>query len=210
MSSETLPAYGISGIIFGLTAGLSPGPLLTLVVSETLSHGKKSGMMIALSPLLTDIPIILVSIILFINISGIHVVTGIISLLGAFFIGYLAYGNLASPRMEFGSRGNPSQSLRKGILTNILSPHPYIFWCTVGAPLVMKAYETNVVAAIYFVSGFYFCLIGSKVAVAVVVDRTRVFLNSTIYVYSIRILGLFLLIFAFLFLKNGLIALGLL
>jgi threonine/homoserine/homoserine lactone efflux protein len=208
MSSETLPAYGISGIIFGLTAGLSPGPLLTLVVSETLSQGKKAGMMIALSPLVTDIPIILVSIILFINISGFHIVTGIISLLGACFIGYLAYGNLASRRIEFGSQGNPSHSLRKGILTNILSPHPYIFWCTVGAPLIMKAYESNAVSAIWFIAGFYFCLIGSKISVAVIVDRTRVFLTGTFYLYSIKILGLLLLVFAFLFLKNGLVALG--
>jgi threonine/homoserine/homoserine lactone efflux protein len=210
MGSETLHAYTISGILFGLTAGLSPGPLLTLVVLETLSHGKKSGIMIAVSPLVTDIPIILMSIILFIKISRFHLLTGIISLLGALYIGYLAYGNLAVRRMEFGPQGNPSHSLRKGILTNILNPNPYIFWCTVGAPLVMNAYKNNAAAAFFFLSGFYICLVGSKIALTLIVDRSRIFLNSTIYVYCIRILGCLLLLFAFVFLRNGLIAFGIL
>jgi len=31
----------ISGMIFGLAAGTSPGPLLALVFSETLKYGKE-------------------------------------------------------------------------------------------------------------------------------------------------------------------------
>ncbi len=38
----------ISGIILGLAAGTSPGPLLALVFSETLKYGKKEGIKIAL------------------------------------------------------------------------------------------------------------------------------------------------------------------
>ena len=29
----------VSGAVFGLSGGLTPGPLLTLVISETLKHG---------------------------------------------------------------------------------------------------------------------------------------------------------------------------
>ena len=36
------------GIVFGLAAGLSPGPLITLVVSETLKNGKKEGIKVAI------------------------------------------------------------------------------------------------------------------------------------------------------------------
>jgi threonine/homoserine/homoserine lactone efflux protein len=31
----------VSGILFGLATGTSPGPLLALVFSETLKYGKK-------------------------------------------------------------------------------------------------------------------------------------------------------------------------
>jgi threonine/homoserine/homoserine lactone efflux protein len=210
MSSDTLLTYALSGMIFGLTAGVSPGPLLTLVISETLGHGRKAGILIALAPLISDIPVILVALIFFISISGLQIVTGSISILGALFVGYLAYENLTLRRAEFTAQEVQSHSLRKGILTNILNPQPLIFWCTVGAPTIMKACESSIVSAVCFMSGFYGCLVGSKIVVAFIIDRSRAFLNSRIYVYSMRILGIFLLLFAFLFLWEGFKALGLL
>jgi len=33
-----------SGIIFGLAAGISPGPLIALLFSETINMGKKKGL----------------------------------------------------------------------------------------------------------------------------------------------------------------------
>jgi threonine/homoserine/homoserine lactone efflux protein len=47
-----------TGIVLGLSAGLSPGPLMTLVVAESLKGGASAGIRIALAPLVTDAPII--------------------------------------------------------------------------------------------------------------------------------------------------------
>jgi hypothetical protein len=44
------------GIILGLSAGFAPGPLLTLVISETLQHNINSGVKVALAPIITDLP----------------------------------------------------------------------------------------------------------------------------------------------------------
>jgi len=46
------------GIMLGTSAGFAPGPLLTLVISESLQHGVKSGAKVALAPIITDLPII--------------------------------------------------------------------------------------------------------------------------------------------------------
>ena len=46
------------GTFLGLAAGFAPGPLLTLVISETLQHDIKSGVKVALAPIITDLPII--------------------------------------------------------------------------------------------------------------------------------------------------------
>ena len=51
----------IAGIILGLSAGIAPGPLLTLVISETIQHNIKSGIKVALAPVITDIPIVLLT-----------------------------------------------------------------------------------------------------------------------------------------------------
>jgi threonine/homoserine/homoserine lactone efflux protein len=51
----------IIGIILGLSAGFAPGPLLTLVISESLQHGVRSGIKVALAPIISDLPIILLT-----------------------------------------------------------------------------------------------------------------------------------------------------
>src|SRR5215210_2883396 len=47
----------------GLAAGISPGPVLTLVLSETLRHGWLRGAAVAAGPLLADGPIIVFALI---------------------------------------------------------------------------------------------------------------------------------------------------
>ena len=54
----------VAGILLGVYAGLSPGPMLFLVVSQTIKHDYREGLKIAFSPLISDIPIIIVSLIL--------------------------------------------------------------------------------------------------------------------------------------------------
>ena len=46
--------YLVAAAVFGLSGGLSPGPLLALVVAETLARGRSSGLAVAASPLITD------------------------------------------------------------------------------------------------------------------------------------------------------------
>ena len=53
--------YLTIGTVLGLSAGFAPGPLLTLVISETLQHDIKSGIKIALAPIITDLPIIILT-----------------------------------------------------------------------------------------------------------------------------------------------------
>ena len=79
-------SFIIPGIIFGLSSGMSPGPLLTLVISETLKHGIKEGVKIAIAPLLSDLPIVLVTITLLSYLSDIRPVIGVISLMGGAFL----------------------------------------------------------------------------------------------------------------------------
>ena len=53
-----------TGTILGASAGVAPGPLLTLVVAETLKHNIKEGIKVSLAPIITDMPIIILSLFL--------------------------------------------------------------------------------------------------------------------------------------------------
>ncbi len=60
MTPETLSSLA-AGTVFGLSAGFAPGPLLTLVITQTLRHDIREGVKVAMAPLITDLPIILLS-----------------------------------------------------------------------------------------------------------------------------------------------------
>ena len=66
------------GSILGLSAGFAPGPLLTLVISETLQHDIRAGVKVALAPIVTDLPIIMLTLFILVKLSGFHKVLGII------------------------------------------------------------------------------------------------------------------------------------
>ena len=191
---ESIP-FLMSGALLGLAAGVLPGPMLTLVISETLHHGKKEGIMVACVPVITDAPIILVSVFVLAKLSGSDVILGIISILGALFVCYLAYESISLKGIEADSNSVEARSLRKGIITNFLNPHPYVFWMTIGAPLVLKAYKASPFVAVLYLAGFYFFLVGSKIVIALLVDRSKGVLQGRGYIYLIRALGVALLFF---------------
>ena len=68
------------GLLFGLSAGLAPGPLMTLTVTQTLQHGTSEGLKVALAPLVTDIPIILAFLFLLDRVAGFDTILGMIGL----------------------------------------------------------------------------------------------------------------------------------
>ncbi len=206
--SQTI-TYLTMGAVFGLTAGISPGPLLTLVISETLRHNKTEGVKIAIAPLITDIPIVLLTIFILSKMASFDMVIGIISILGGIFIAYLGYDSIRSKGIEIEIQNLKLKSIRKGIIVNILSPHPYIFWLMVGAPITIRAYQASPAAAFAFIIAFYVLLVGSKISIALVVDRSRAFLKNKVFIWTLRILGLVLLILAILLIKEGMSYLGL-
>ena len=57
---------------------------------------------------------------------------------------------------------------------------------TVGAPAVLKAFGESFLSAFLFIGGFYVLLVGSKIFVALLVDRSRSFLRGPVYIATIR------------------------
>lgn len=202
--------YLTTGIVLGLSAGLAPGPLLALVVAETLRHGVRAGIKVALAPVLTDLPIILVTVLVLERLSKVHLLLGVVSLGGALLIAYFGYESLRYAGGPVDPLETPSASLRKGVLVNFLNPNPYLFWISVGAPLIVRALQTGPGAAAAFVASFYLLLVGSKVVLAVLAGRSRAFLAGRAYVVIQRALGLVLWVFAAFLVRDGLRLVGLL
>ena len=193
-----------AGTLLGLAAGFTPGPLLVLVISETLRHNIKAGIKVAIAPLITDIPIILISLLVLNRLANFKFILGLISIFGGLFILYLGYECLKTTGVELDIASHSADSLKKGVITNALNPHPYIFYITVGAPTIFKSLNQNIFSTASFVGSFLFFLVGSKVLLAMVVERSRSFLQGSVYIWVLRILGILLLFFSVVLFKDGL------
>ena len=192
-----------AGLVLGLAAGFSPGPLLAMVIAQTLRHGFGEGVKVAFAPVITDVPIILVATFGLAGIAGRGPVLGVVSLAGGLFLAFLAYESLRTGGLEVSADPQAPRSLATGALVNALSPHPYLFWLTVGAPTVLKGLDQGWLQPALFVGGFYVCLVGAKVVLAVLAGRSRQLLTGRAYVYTMRGLGLLLLVYAVLLLAEG-------
>lgn len=197
--------YLLSGLLLGLSAGLTPGPLLALVMSETLRHGTRAGIRVAIAPLLTDLPIILLTLLAVARLSRFHLALALISFLGGLVVLRLSYESLQTRGIVLDqvALAAAPKSLRKGVAVNILSPHPWLFWFSVGAPLLLKANRVSPLAALGFVTAFYLLLVGCKLLLARLVGRYRSLLSGRAYLWTMRLLGALLVIFALILFRDG-------
>lgn len=153
------------GISLGFAAGISPGPLSALVVTTALQRGVAAGVRVAIAPLLTDLPVVALSV-LAVGVFPTRLLPYLAAAGGVFviFLGIDTYRK--APRASFDERGPDPRDLRRGFVTNILSPHPWLFWLGVGGPLLVSAWDRGTVPAVAFLLGFYGLLVGSKLFLA--------------------------------------------
>jgi threonine/homoserine/homoserine lactone efflux protein len=193
-----------SGVLLGLSCGLAPGPLLALVLAQTLRYGPREGCKIAVTPLVTDAPIIVVALLVAGKLTQLRPLLGMVSVAGGAYVLYLAWDSLRPVSLGTEVEVEPPRSWLKGILTNLLSPHPWLFWLTVGAATLANARAQSGLPAVAFLCGFYLLLIGSKVVFAVLVGRSRELMTGRPYRLVMRGLAGLLALFAFLLFREGL------
>lgn len=203
MTAETFSSLA-AGVVLGLSAGFAPGPLLTLVITQTLRHCIREGMKVAVAPLITDLPIILVSLVVLSRLSDFDRLLGLISLVGAGYVLYLAYESIRTGPVTLEESQDQPRSFRKGTMINALNPHPYLFWATVGTPFLLKSGKEGLPAPLLFLFGFYLFLVGSKVFLAIVAGKSGAFLTGKGYIWTMRVLGCLLGAFALFLLKDAL------
>ena len=172
-------SFFLQGLALGFGSGVTPGPFLALVIAASLRGGFRNGAVVALSPLITDLPIVIACVTMLSQIPAKGVAA--LSLAGAGVLGWYAYEAFRDARhaslsaMRSGAEHVPQarHALRQGIVANALNPSPWMFWITIGGPLLRDALSEGAGATLLFVVPFYVLLIGSKVAIAAAVGAGR-------------------------------------
>ena len=152
----------------GLSGGISPGPMLVLVLSQTIQYGLKEGLKVTLGPLISDAPIIIAAY-FFTNQIPVSFLYWLYLPGGM----YLIYMAKHSWQINFDSMDvtKPvANSIKKGVMTNILNPAPYLFWLTIGAPIIIR--QSGSKMSVFFLA-FYSALLGTKVLIAYLISIGR-------------------------------------
>ncbi len=156
------------GLTIGWAAGISPGPLNLLVVQSALRSGAAAGALVAVAPLITDAPIVALSLLVASTVPD--AVLSAMSIAGGLYLIWLGVAEWRSSG-EAVLDSAPGSHLRRGVIANLLSPHPWLFWLTVGGPTTVRAWERLPAAALGFVVGFFVVLVGVKIVIALLAAR---------------------------------------
>lgn len=200
--------YLSSALILGLAAGFGPGPLTALIISESLKFDFRAGLKVALAPLLTDLPIILISFYFLNEFKDSNLFLGIISLVGGIFVLYIGYSTFKTKSISLSDKPEIPRSMLKGVLVNVLSPHPYLFWFSIGGPIFIKGMQENILGGILFISLFYFLLIGAKITIALIAVKSKRYLHGKAYFITMKVLAILLFVFGLYLIKDGLTLAG--
>ncbi|MEU4745493.1 LysE family transporter [Actinosynnema sp. NPDC023658] len=93
-----------------------------------------------------------------------------------------------------GSDKTGSLALRRAVLVNLLSPHPWIAWATALGPLTITTWRASPGAGVALLAGFYLTLVGGKVVIALLIARGRRRLRDTGYRLALTCAGLLLVL----------------
>jgi threonine/homoserine/homoserine lactone efflux protein len=165
----------LQGAGYGFAAAAQPGPFQTYIVSQCLHRGWRRTLPMALAPLLSDGPIIALSLLVLSRIPDwwqriLHIASGL-------FLLYLAYGAYRSWRnfdeTQLTSAPPPSSGILKASLMNAISPGPYLFWSLVTGPILLAGWRQDILLGIGFLTAFYATMIASLAAIILAFGLAR-------------------------------------
>ena len=165
------------GLSIGLAAGISPGPLLVLVITSALRSGWRAGALAACAPLVSDALVVLTALVVLDHLP--HRALGVLGVVGAAFVIWTGVLTVRQSRREgpavdaASDQGSTIATVRQAVVVNLLSPHPWVAWTTALGPLVVTTWRSVPRDAALLVVGFYVALVGIKVVVAVLVASGR-------------------------------------
>ena len=197
LETDLILSLAIAGATLGLVEGIKPGPLLTMVIRETLSGGLRAGLWTAAAPIFTDGPLVIFSLFAAAWIATNPSALLVITLAGAIFLaqmGYECFG-LEPPNMDEDAPP-PTGSFLRGIITNLLNPNVYVFWFLIGGPLMASAADEEILAPIAYAITFLVTIMLTKAAIAYAIHRASGNISATVYRRLLAICGIVMIGFS--------------
>jgi threonine/homoserine/homoserine lactone efflux protein len=166
--------YLFLGATFAFAAVAQPGPLQAWLIAQTASNGWRRTLPAAFSPLLSDGPVILVTVLALSRLPA--WLTTWLRMAGGVFVLYLAFGAWRTWRRFDAQAPLPAPaggSLLRATLVNLLNPNPWMSWSLVLGPLLLKAWRQAPSHAAALLAGFYGVMVLGLAATIVLFGLAR-------------------------------------
>lgn len=198
--------------IVGFTGAMMPGPVTTLIVTESARRGFIAGPLVTVGHVLLELVMVIA---LFFGLGDVlkqNVVAGVIGLMGGLFLLWMGWGILKSAwRGEVSltltanesTSGASSNPVVQGVLTSISNPYWLLWWATVGAAslITFRAYGLAGIVAFYI--GHTLADWVWNNAVAFIVATGRRLMSDKVYQAILIVCGGFLIMLSFYFVIAG-------
>lgn len=149
--------YLLIGITYAFAAAIQPGPFQAFIISQTTKNGWKRTLPAAFAPVLSDIPVIILVLLVLTNLPPWFL--KFLQIGGGALLLYLAYGSfktfLNSETLSKPGENKTDNTFLKAVLVNMLNPNPYIGWSLIMGPLFIKGYREAPIDGIILIAGFY-------------------------------------------------------
>ena len=162
-----MPFYFLQGLSLGFPAGVSPGPFLAFLLSQTLQRGWRRAIWLPLAVLVTNGPIVIIVLLTLARMPGWFI--RVLQIAGGLLLLYLAWRAfqvLRKPAQAAALPANPRQAGRGAFLEAVavsgFNPSAWLFWSTVGGPLVLESLAISAGHAMAFILGFFLTLVISQ------------------------------------------------
>lgn len=198
--------------IIGFSGAMMPGPVTTLIVTETARRGFIAGPLITIGHALLELVMVVA---LFFGLGDLlkqNAVAGAIGLLGGLFLLWMGWGivrrawqgqvslNVAQTTP---SRGASDSPVIAGVLATITNPYWLLWWATVGAAYLISFRAFGLAGIVAFYIGHTLADWVWNNVVAFIVATGRRAMSDRVYRGILIVCGAFLIGLSFYFVSSG-------
>ncbi len=168
-------SYLIFGAVYAFAAAVQPGPFLAYLISQSLGAGWRRTLPAALSPLVSDGPVIVIVVFVLDRLppaalDGLRLAGGVLVLA-------LAARAFRTWRESRGAPAEVAPSARRSVLSaalvNIANPGPWLGWSLVLGPLLLKGWREAPSHGVALLAGFYGTMTLSLAGIIVLFGAAR-------------------------------------
>ncbi len=206
-----LAAIFFTAWLVGFSGAMTPGPLLTVTISESARRGAKAGPLLMVGHAILELLLVVALVFGLKNYLENRTFLIVVSILGGLFLFWMGSVMLKdvlqgkiSLDLSVKQRRTVLGPVLTGILVSLSNPYWTIWWATFGLSYITKAWAYGLAGIAFFYTGHILADFTWYGAVSLAVAKGRTIMSDRLYRGLIAVCGAFLIFLAVTFLWNGL------